>query len=311
MLSEKDKRVIEFLKAQRLFMADKVRYRELTELISAFETGTYSADMSEEELPHKVWLNIQMALGGWFEQKDEQEGLILFLNKFDILARLRELDLKSEGVSSKVDVLIVGGSALALLGESRLTSDIDYLGSLDYLPKDYLASLGFSNNVKTFFALYGTDEYSALELSGFKNLIVKILSYEDLAIMKLFSTRTKDLEDLIQYIFSKISSYSELKQKIETYKEYQVFNSELPELNLNQLDFIKDRLRKEQKVILVEDSSIRLVDFLKSLRLLTYTQKTYGKDSVSHCLDKPLIEVATQTSLLGYLYAHKGLKVLI
>lgn len=235
----------------------------------------------------------------------------MFLNKSDILARLRELDLKSEGVSSKVDVLIVGGSALALLGESRLTSDIDYLGSLDYLPKDYLASLGFSNNVKTFFALYGTDEYSALELNGFKNLIVKILSYEDLAIMKLFSTRTKDLEDLIQYIFSKISSYSELKQKIETYKEYYVFNSELPELNLNQLDFIKDRLRKEQKVILVEDSSIRLVDFLKSLRLLTYTQKTYRKDSVSHWLDKPLIEVATQTSLLGYLYAHKGLKVLI
>lgn len=71
MLSKKDKRVIEFLKAQRLFMADKVRYRELTELISAFEIGTYSADTSEEELPHKVWLNIQMALGGWFEQKDE------------------------------------------------------------------------------------------------------------------------------------------------------------------------------------------------------------------------------------------------
>ena len=227
----------------------------------------------------------------------------MFLNKSDILARLRELDLKSEGVSSPTEILIVGGSALALLGESRLTSDIDYLGSLDYLPKDYLASLGFSNNVKTFFALYGIDEYSALELNGFKNLIVKILSYEDLAIMKLFSTRTKDLEDLIQYIFSKISSYSELKQKIETYKEYYVFNSELPELNLNQLDFIKDRLRKEQKVI--------LVDFLKSLRLLTYTQKTYGKDSVSHWLDKPLIEVATQTSLLGYLYAHKGLKVLI
>ena len=67
-MTEKNKKVIEFLKAQRLFMADNVRYRELTELISAFETGTYSADMSEEELPHKVWLNIQMALGGWFER---------------------------------------------------------------------------------------------------------------------------------------------------------------------------------------------------------------------------------------------------
>ena len=69
MLSKNDKKVIEFLKAQRLFMADKVRYRELTELISAFEDGTYSADMSEEELPHKVYLNIQMALGDWFERK--------------------------------------------------------------------------------------------------------------------------------------------------------------------------------------------------------------------------------------------------
>ena len=132
----------------------------------------------------------------------------MFLNKSDILTRLRDLDLKSEGVSSPTEVLIVGGSALALLGEPRLTSDIDYLGSLEYLPKDYLASLGFSNNVKTFFAIYGTDEYSTLELSGFKNLIVKILSYDDLAVMKLFSSRKKDLEDLIQYILPKLTSYS-------------------------------------------------------------------------------------------------------
>ena len=235
----------------------------------------------------------------------------LFLNKSEILTRLKDLDLKSEGVSSPTDVLIVGGSALALLGESRLTSDVDYIGSLDYLPKNYLASLGFSNNVKTFFALYGTDEYTALELNGFKNLTVKVLSYEDLAVMKLFSTRIKDLDDLVQYIFPKLSSYSSLKQKIETYKEYCFFTSELPELNLNQLDLIKERLRKEQKVILVEDTSVSLETFLKSLRLLTYTQNTFGKDSMSHWLNKPLVEVATQTSLLGYLYSHKGFKILI
>ena len=235
----------------------------------------------------------------------------MFLNKFEILARLKDLDLKSEAVSPKVEVLIVGGSALALLGEPRLTSDIDYLGSLDYLPKEYLASLGFSNNVKTFFALYGTDEYTTLELSGFKNLKIKVLSYEDLAVMKLFSTRTKDLEDLVQYIFPKLASYSELKQKVETYKSYYVFNSDLPELNLNQFDLIKGRLRKEQKVILVEDASVSLGAFLKSIRLLTYTQNVFGKDSLSHWLNKPLAEVAAQTSLLGYLYAHKGFKILI
>ena len=47
MISEKDKKVVEFLNAQRLFLADKVRYQELTDLILAFEKGTYSADMSE------------------------------------------------------------------------------------------------------------------------------------------------------------------------------------------------------------------------------------------------------------------------
>lgn len=235
----------------------------------------------------------------------------MFLSKADILERLRILDSKSQGVSSPTEVLIVGGSALSLLGESRLTSDVDYIGSLDYLPKEYLASLGFSNNVKTFFALYGTDEYSALELSEFKNLTVKVLSYEDLAVMKLFSTRNKDLEDLVQYIFPKLSSYSELKQKIEIYRDYYFFNSDLPELNLNQFDLIKQRLRVEKKVILVDDASIPLSTFLKSLRLLSYTQKVFGKDSILEWLDKPLFEVAAQTSLLGYLYAHKGFKVLL
>lgn len=237
--------------------------------------------------------------------------LSLLLDKSEILTRLKELDKNSQGVSSKVEVLIVGGSALSLLGEPRLTSDIDYLGSLDYLPKDYLASLGFSNNVKTFFALYGTDEYNALELSGFKNLTVKVLSYEDLAVMKLFSTRSKDLDDLIQYIFPKLASYSDLKRKVEVYKCYYVFNFELPELNLNQMTLIKEQLRREQKVILVEDSSICLEEFLKSLRLLTYTQKVFGDDSLSFWLNKPLNDVAVHTSLLGYLYAHKGFKVLL
>lgn len=234
----------------------------------------------------------------------------MFLNKSDILERLRELDLKSEGVFPKVEVLVVGGSALALLGEPRLTSDVDFIGSLDFLPKGYLSSLGFSSNVKTFFALYGTDAYSTIELEGFKNLNVKVLSYEDLAVMKLFSTRIKDMDDLIQYIFPRLTSYSELKQKIEIYKDYYFFNSDLPELNLNQFDLIKQRLRKEKKVILVEDTSVSLEIFLKSLRLLAYTQNLFGKDSLAYWLNKSLEEVVTQTSLLDYLYSYKGLKIL-
>ena len=70
MLSENDQKVINFLKAQRLFIPDRIRYAELTDMITKFESGEYSSSMSEEKLPHKVWLNVQMALGGYFERKE-------------------------------------------------------------------------------------------------------------------------------------------------------------------------------------------------------------------------------------------------
>lgn len=235
----------------------------------------------------------------------------MFLSKSEIIQRLHELDKKSQGISSSAEVLIVGGSALALLGDSRMTSDIDYIGSLGYLPKEFLSSLGLSSNVKTFFALYGTDEYSSLELSGFKNIRVKVLSYEDLAVMKLFSTRGKDLEDLINYIFPKLSSYSSLRRKIETYKQYYLFNSDLPELLVNQFALIKDRLKKEKRILIIEDLSITLESFLKKNRLYSFLERQFGKESLGYWLSQPLDLVIKQTSLLGYLYSYKGIKVLV
>ena len=234
----------------------------------------------------------------------------MFLSKSEILQRLHELDKKLEGISSPAEVLIVGGSALALLGESRMTSDIDYLGSLGYLPKEYLSSLGFSSNVKTFFALYGTDEYSSYELNGFKNLKVRVLSYEDLAVMKLFSTRGKDLEDLINYIFPKLSSYSSLKKKIKTYKEYYYFDATLPELHVNQLDYLKSRLKKEKNILILEDLSITFKSFLKQNRLYSSLERQFGIDSLEYWLSQPLGVVIRETSFLGYLYNFKGIKVL-
>ena len=234
----------------------------------------------------------------------------MFLSKSEILERLQELDRKSEGIPSPAEVLIVGGSALALLGDARMTSDIDYIGSLGYLPKEYLSSLGLSGNVKTFFALYGTDEYSALELSGFKNIRVRVLSYEDLAVMKLFSTRGKDLEDLINYIFPKLSSYSSLKKKIETYKEYYYFDVSRPDLHVNQLDYLKSRLKKEKNILILEDLSINFKSFLKQNRLYSSLERQFGKDSLESWLSQPLGTVIRGTSILGYLYTFEGIKVL-
>jgi len=234
----------------------------------------------------------------------------MFLSKSEILQRLHELDEKLKGVPSPTEVLIVGGSALALLGESRMTSDIDYIGSMGYLPKEYLSSLGFSSNVKTFFALYGTDEYSALELNGFKNLKVRVLSYEDLAVMKLFSTRAKDLDDLINYIFPKLSSYTSLKKKIETYKEYYYFDVSRPDLHVNQLSYIKERLKKEKNILILEDLSVTFESFLKQNRLYSSLERQFGRDSLESWLSQPLGVVIRQTSFLGYLYSYKNLKVL-
>ena len=234
----------------------------------------------------------------------------MFLSKSEILQRLHEVDKNSNGVSSPVEVLIVGGSALSLLGESRMTSDIDYIGSMEYLPKEYLSSLGFSSNVKTFFALYGTDEYSSYELNGFKNLKVGVLSYEDLAVMKLFSTRAKDLDDLINYIFPKLSSYTSLKKKIETYKEYYYFDASRPDLHVNQLSYIKERLKKEKKIIIVEDLSVSLESFLKSIRIYSATERQFGRESLEPWLSQPLGSVIKHTTFLGYLYTYEGIKVL-
>lgn len=234
----------------------------------------------------------------------------MFLSKSEILQRLHEVDEISKGVTSPVEVLIVGGSALALLGDARMTSDIDYIGSLGYLPKEYLSSLGFSSNVKTFFALYGTDEYSSYELNGFKNLKVRVLSYEDLAVMKLFSTRAKDLDDLINYIFPKLSSYTSLKKKIETYKEYYYFDVSRPDLHVNQLSYIKERLKKEKNILILEDLSITFESFLKSIRIYSSTERQFGKESLEPWLSQPLGSVIRSTSILGYLYTFEGVKVL-
>ena len=191
-----------------------------------------------------------------------------------------------------------------------MTSDIDYIGSLGYLPKEYLSSLGLSGNVKTFFALYGTDEYSALELNGFKNLRVRVLSYEDLAVMKLFSTRGKDLEDLINYIFPKLSNYTSLKKKIETYKEYYYFDVSRPDLHVNQLDYLKSRLKKEKNILILEDLSLTFESFLKQNRLYSSLERQFGKDSLEPWLSQPLGVVIRNTSFLGYLYIYRNLKVL-
>lgn len=83
-----------------------------------------------------------------------------------------------------------------------------------------------------------------------------------------------------------------------------------PDLHVNQLSYIKERLKKEKKILIVEDLSVTLESFLKSIRLYSSTERQFGKESLEPWLSQPLGTVIRGTSILGYLYTFEGIKVL-
>jgi len=107
-----------------------------------------------------------------------------------------------------------------------------------------------------------------------------------------------------------LSSYSSLKKKIETYKEYYYFDAERPDLHVNQLDYLKSRLKKEKNILILEDLSINFKSFLKQNRLYSSLERQFGRDSLEYWLSQTLGVVIRETSFLGYLYNFKGIKVL-
>lgn len=182
-----------------------------------------------------------------------------------ILSRTNSL-LAKRGAKGKI--IITGGSALSILTKgSRVTTDIDYVGCLA-LSGAELSKLSLSNNVEGILIVPAIEEMTFDDSYSFSNLEVYILSWEDLAIMKLYSTRQKDLTDLQKYILPNIKLFHQLKRRLKYYECDYVGNLDDPDLNYNSYDSLVQGLKSSHKIVICE-RGIALEKALKSSRMFS------------------------------------------
>ena len=186
-----------------------------------------------------------------------------YSNILNILSETNSLLAKR---GSKGKIIITGGSAISILTKgSRVTTDIDYIGNLSLSSKE-LNKLSLSNDVEGILIVPAIEEMVFEDKFNFSNLEVYILSWEDLAIMKLYSTRQKDLEDLKEYILPNIQLFYRLKNRLKYYECDYVGNLSDPDLNYNSYSILVDGLKSSHKIAVCE-RGITLEKALKSVRM--------------------------------------------
>lgn len=185
-----------------------------------------------------------------------------------IVKTLVELNSSLAKRSTTGKIIITGGSAISILthGE-RVTTDIDYIGNLA-LSSVELNKLSLSNDVEGILIVPAIEEMTFEEQYNFSNLEVYILSWEDLAIMKLYSIRQKDLEDLQEYILPNIRLFHQLKRRLKYYECDYVGNLNDPDLNYNSYDRLVQGLKSSHKIVICE-RGISLEKALKSARMFS------------------------------------------
>ena len=212
-----------------------------------------------------------------------------------ILEKLSQLNSELEKQDKFAKIIVTGGSAVSLLsGGYRETRDIDYIGSVP-LTVEQLQTFQLSNDVEKIFVVPDISEVSFDKELNYSNLTVHILSWEDLAIMKFYSTREKDLQDLKNFILPNIYDFAKLKSRLDYYRADYVFDIDNPDLNLNQYAQILVEL-KQLHHILVVDSTQTLEQVLKANRLyskfvrfaenyvIPLDLSVWLSNSVSYCL---------------------------
>lgn len=183
-----------------------------------------------------------------------------------ILEKLSQLNLELERQDKFAKIIVTGGSAVSLLsGGYRETRDIDYIGSLP-LTVEQLQSFQLSNDVEKIFVVPDISEVSFDKELNYSNLTVLVLSWEDLAIMKFYSTREKDLQDLKQFILPQLYDFKKLKTRLDYYKADYIFDLDNPDLNLNQYTNILSELKQSHHILIVYPTQT-LEQVLKANRL--------------------------------------------
>lgn len=210
------------------------------------------------------------------------------LSYSNILGILSETNSLLAKKGSKGKIIITGGSAISLLTKgSRVTTDIDYIGNLS-LSSEVLNKLSLSNDVEGILIVPALEEMTFDDKFNFSNLEVYVLSWEDLAIMKLYSTRQKDLEDLQEYILPNIQLFYRLKSRLKYYECDYVGNIKNPNLNYILYDSLVEGLKSSHGIVVCE-RGIPLEKALKSVRLYSkfkaYPHQHLNLDSL---LDTPI-----------------------
>lgn len=183
-----------------------------------------------------------------------------------IVKTLEELNTSLARRGNTGKIIITGGSAISILtrGE-RVTTDIDYVGNLA-LSSSELARLSLSNDVEGILIVPSIEEMTFDQQFTYSNLKVYVLSWEDLAIMKFYSTRQKDLEDLKEYILPNIQLFYQLKRRLKYYECDYVGNLNDPDLNYNSYSSLVDGLKSAHKIVVCE-RGISVEKALKSVRM--------------------------------------------
>lgn len=188
------------------------------------------------------------------------------LSLSNILENLESLNKHLQAVGQTAKIIITGGSAVSILsGGLRQTSDIDYIGSLPLTERE-LYKFQMSNDVEKIFVIPDISEVSFDKELNYSNLTVLVLSWEDLAIMKFYSTREKDLQDLNTFILPNIYNFAKLKTRLDYYKADYIFDIDNPDLNLNQYYSILGELKHAHHILVVEPNQT-LEQVLKANRL--------------------------------------------
>lgn len=183
-----------------------------------------------------------------------------------ILEKLNQLNLELERQDKFAKIIVTGGSAVSLLsGGYRETRDIDYIGSVP-LTVEQLQTFQLSNDVEKIFVVPDISEVSFDKELNYSNLTVLILSWGDLAIMKFYSTREKDLQDLKQFILPQIYDFEKLKSRLDYYRADYIFDLVNLDLNLNQYYSILSELKQSHRILVV-DLNQTLEQVLKANRL--------------------------------------------
>jgi hypothetical protein len=126
-----------------------------------------------------------------------------------------------------------------------------------------LAKFSLSNDIEGILIVPAIEEMTFDEQFTYSNLMVYVLSWEDLAIMKLYSTRQKDLTDLKKYILPNIQLFHQLKRRLKYYECDYVGNLNDPDLNYNSYDSLVNGLRSSHKIVVCK----RGIPLEKALKL--------------------------------------------